>query len=358
MHLPKTKSGVLACFLLLQFCAAYAQVHTFSFTGTSQSWTVPPAITSIAVDVVGASGGRGLSVMYGTTFFNNAGGGGGRVQCRMAVTPGMVLQIYVGGKGDTSSPGTGGFNGGGSGLSIGWGGGGGGGSDIRIAPYSLNDRVIVAGGGGGGGLVCPGTIDILKGGPGGGTIGVWGQACYGITQGKGGTDTSGGIGGYNGTIYAPSGALGMGGNGAPGYYGSAGGGGGYYGGGGSVNAGGGGGSSRVDTILASGIIHTTDYNNAGNGMVTITELSVVGVNTVEPEDITLFPNPATDELMIYTGATPYNTCYVSNTLGQVVMRKDIVSTQTKLILNGLPGGMYYLTLSGAYATNVLRFIKK
>src|SRR5690606_29001240 len=122
---------------------------SFSYTGGQQTWVVPPGVTSIDVDVVGASGGNS-SGSYGT----NAGGKGGRVQATLSVTPGQTLYIYVGGQGSGISSGSvsGGYNGGGQAYSSSTSYGaasGGGASDIRIGGTALNNRYIVAGGGGG-----------------------------------------------------------------------------------------------------------------------------------------------------------------------------------------------------------------
>src|SRR3989344_2008995 len=126
---------------------------------------VPAGVTQLVADVRGAAGDRG----YWTLALSGAGGLGDRVQHILQVTPGQMLNLFVGGQGfidDQSSGGTtrerpmGGFNGGGNGSIdrcglgtniVPHGGGGGGASDIRIGGTALTDRVVVAGGGGGGG---------------------------------------------------------------------------------------------------------------------------------------------------------------------------------------------------------------
>lgn len=67
-----------------------ASSTVFSFTGTSQSWTVPAGITSISVTIVGAGGG------------NSSGGLGRSLSTTLYVSPGSTIQINVGGRG--SSP--------------------------------------------------------------------------------------------------------------------------------------------------------------------------------------------------------------------------------------------------------------
>ena len=119
-----------------------AQETTFSYTGAVQTYTVPVGVTSIQLETWGAQGGSttGLDGLPAT------GGLGGYAIGNLDVTPGQVLNVYVGGAGVPA--GAGGYNGGGTGATYGCSGGGA--SDVRIAPYSLTDRAIVAAGGGGG----------------------------------------------------------------------------------------------------------------------------------------------------------------------------------------------------------------
>src|SRR5204863_444651 len=77
------------------------------------------------------------------TWGAGAGGLGGHVGGTIAVTPGEVLRVRVGGSN--------GFNGGGAGGAFG--GNGGGATDGRRGGESLPDRVVIAGRGGGVGTV-------------------------------------------------------------------------------------------------------------------------------------------------------------------------------------------------------------
>ncbi len=241
------------CFLLLLFIAAlttggnttFAQSLNFSYTGSFQTYTVPVNISSISVDISGAKGG-------GTTF--SRGGYGGRVQCILAVTPGDVLYINIGGQGPASSTTgvRGGYNGGGSGSEDG--GGGGGASDIRRNGTALSDRVIIAGGGGGAcGAASVSIKDYDRGGDGGSM-----EPQSGLTAGKS----------NNGGIY--KGKDGSGGNGYGNYNGGGGGGGGYIGGNGGNETSGSGGSSYTDPLLVTSAVHTIGYNKDGSGSVTMT----------------------------------------------------------------------------------------
>jgi hypothetical protein len=243
-----------------------AVVTQFDFTGSAQTFTVPAGVTIILVDAYGASGTTSIPDYGGNDYL----GKGGRVQTNLTVTPGDVLNIYVGGTFNYIGfpPNMGGWNGGGNGGGNGRAGGGA--TDIRIGGTSLSDRVIVSGGGGG-----RKDADYSANvGHGGGLVGQKGARTgfYPLeSPGKGGTQSNGGQGGCaaNGNC-AAAGALGSGSNGrAISGNSSGGGGGGYYGGGGGADGGGGGGSSYTDPTLCSSVVHTQGART-GKGQLTIT----------------------------------------------------------------------------------------
>ena len=247
--------------------------QSFGYTGTRQTFTVPPGVTSVTVTAAGASGED--------TSPDSTGGAGGLVKAKIVVTPGEKLRVYVGQAGGYAGPGVGGYNGGGQGgapdsrfgdgvrpLYVGTGGGGGGASDVRQGGSQIADRVVVAAGGAGAGLFagcCSGTQS-GKGGAGGGKAGKHGAngCCYGQSDGQGGgggTQTAGGSGGGGagrGSCHndGASGSLGVGGDGGQGC-GSAYGGGGGGGGGGYFGGGGGGGGNRYSA--------STDGSGGGGG---------------------------------------------------------------------------------------------
>lgn len=233
----------------------YGQV-TYTYTGDVQTYLVPPGITTIHVEMAGGDG-------YGTL------GEGGSLEAVIPVTPGETLNLYVGGAGGST---TGGYNGGGIPGANSTYGGGGGASDIRVAPYGLDDRIAVAGGGGGSGSNC-GTWT-AEGGHGGGLVAESGclYSCSDCQYtGAGGTQVAGGIAGPTGHGSCggnTNGSFGQGGNNT-GSFGT-GGGGGWYGGGSGCFEGAGGGSSYTHPD-ATDVIHTIG-GNIGNGYIIITEL--------------------------------------------------------------------------------------
>ena len=229
---------------------------TFTYTGAPQTYTVPAGCFSIKLDAKGAQGGGSNNTAYGVPDF--AGGNGARVQATLAVVPGQVLTLYVGGSGSTAVlngsglPSGGGYNGGGNGGqdNSGAAGGGGGASDVRTGPATLADRLLVAAGGGGGGypINAPGALGGAGGAPTGGT--------------------GAGPGGAGGTLTGGN-ALGQGGSATVSYDPQAGGGGGYYGGQATTSYGGGGGGSSYVTSTGSSAVAMTAGANAGNGAIVL-----------------------------------------------------------------------------------------
>lgn len=245
----------LFCMISLPFSIKAQTTLTYSYTGAMESFTVPACVSSLTLDVMGSKGGDCIYNQAGTKP-DDLGGLGGRVVAVYPVTPGQVLNIFVGGIS---------YNGGGTGAGSIAQAHGGGASDIRIGGINLADRIIVAGGGGGGGNNCSANAE--PGGDGGGLTGATGWQCgnqTGTAVGQGGTQTAGGA---PGTSPATAGALGIGGNAGGAGTASGGGGGGYYGGGGAAFGGGGGGSSYTGASATS-VVHTPGFRN-GTGLVTI-----------------------------------------------------------------------------------------
>lgn len=212
--------------------------QTFTFTGAPQTYTVPDRVTYLDID---ARGAQGRGYLYPSSV---VGGAGARVLTRLAVTPGQVLNLFVGGQAT-------GWNGGGD--SPYQGGCGGGATDIRIGGTALTDRVVVAGGGGGAGYAGSGGAGGAPNGASGGSYGPYSPGA-GATQSGGGN--AGGVLGQGGTTNP------LNGNSAGG------GGGGYYGGGTSPGSapsggqgGGGGGSSWVTPTGTSNVAMTSGANS-------------------------------------------------------------------------------------------------
>jgi hypothetical protein len=181
--------------------AFHADAGNLSYSSGVQTWIVPTGITSINVNLTGGGGGAGGGDSSGRGY---AGAAGDRVTGTLAVTPGDVLTIYVGGGGGgglsaQANRGAGvgggteifaGGNGGNAGGrgSSGSGGGGGGASAIAKNGSAV---MVAAGGGGGGGAGNDHTAYATTGGFSGSTSG-------GAGQNKGATADGGGGGGGGG----------------------------------------------------------------------------------------------------------------------------------------------------------------
>lgn len=225
------------------YYSGVARSTTFYCISAPQTFIVPDDISSVKLTLRGGNGGANRDQWSTAT--------GGLVEGRLQVSPGDVLNIYVGDNGGTpvmtdTTGAPGGYNGGGRGgdkhLQVTWGGyGGGGATDVRYGGTSLNDRVAVAGGGGGssgGGHLAQ------AGGYGSGrapSLRIYqGTDDFSTAGGGGGTATDGGAAGYVGQVTGTQisdGSFGSGGRGADNFstvavHGAGGGGGGWYGGGG------------------------------------------------------------------------------------------------------------------------------
>ncbi len=249
--------------------------QAFSYTGASQTFTVPAGIWWIRVTANGASGGVGSGAI--------TSGAGGYIRGWVATTPGTVLTVIVGqggrGKGALAISRYGGGGGGWSGVTDNTNAhlisaGGGGGSQLNT-PYVFSGTATLAGGhtlvysttaaaggaagvgspssavtnvilngaagtstgGGNGGTTWTGSAPILDAGGGGGGGG------FGTTAGLGGPGNNGSNSGDNTQGEGGAGGFGGGGGGGGGGFGGAnqrtnpggGGGGGYIGGAGGYN---------------------------------------------------------------------------------------------------------------------------
>lgn len=269
-------------FSLISICSFYTQAQqsvTFIYTGGLQTWTVPPCVYAIQVDVRGAKGGGVLATPF---VGSGQGGNGARVQHpSIAVTPGQVLEIRVGQ--NPTGP-AGGWNGGGNGQASpsnpqNESKGGGGSSDLRVSPFALNNRIVVAGGGGGRSGGSGQTNYQATGGAGGcATAQTPAGSPFTNVGGGGGSQTAGGNGGppWGGGQAGTAGSINQGGNG--GFYSTAsggGGGGGLFGGGGGgsdnccAGANGGGPGGGGSSLTPAGGTCTQGFQ-VGNGLVIIT----------------------------------------------------------------------------------------
>lgn len=228
-------------------------------TPGQDTFTVPDFVYALEIKVWGAGGGGGGARLWAS---GGNGAGGSYVTGTVAVTPGEVLDVYIGGGGDGGA--------GDNAFGDAGGGGGGGYSGARRTLVWLS--IAGAGGGGAPDAAFSETIVRGTGGSGGKSVGLTGSYGSGVATrpGQGGHQTFGGAAGtdgYNGTDGSSlqggdgfgglggAGGINGGGNGARnaadvGGRGGGGGGAGIFGGGGGGNwGGGGGGPSTLGTTV-------------------------------------------------------------------------------------------------------------
>jgi len=85
-----------------------------------------------------------------------------------------------------------------------------------------------------------------------------------------------------------------------------------------------------------------------------------GINDVPTEagTITLFPNPASDELVIKDEDRAFTSFTVTNSVGQILLQGKLTGKQTDISVKALPGGMYYFNAAGDNGMSVIKFVKQ
>ena len=73
--------------------------------------------------------------------------------------------------------------------------------------------------------------------------------------------------------------------------------------------------------------------------------------------VSIYPNPATDELTVKTGNGSYTSLTITNSIGQEMQQQPLMDTETKIDVSKLPVGVYYVTFMGGNSTKVERFVK-
>ena len=125
-------------------------------------------------------------------------------------------------------------------------------------------------------------------------------------------------------------------------------------------------SIKTKTGLADG---TVIPNSAGiyfdsNAVVnTNTAYNVIGIPagvtslTAPKNTVLLFPNPANNELTIKTSDGAYNSVSIINTFGQQIMQSSLQGNETKLDIQQLSAGIYYVILKGDSGVRVEKLEK-
>jgi len=189
---------------------------------TYYSWTVPAGVTSISFVLTGGGGGGGIASFTGSQWVGGGGGGATAYRNNVAVTPGQVIDVWIGSGGFNPSTNT--YNGLG-GYTTPMYGGPGGDTSINLKPGHAGASTTAGGGGAGSTNGGYGSGGLPSGiyddtGTNAGQGGAGGQQYGGGGGGAGGFSGRGGQGGVN-----PASAFGPTGGGTSGAGGGGGGGG-------------------------------------------------------------------------------------------------------------------------------------
>ena len=95
-------------------------------------------------------------------------------------------------------------------------------------------------------------------------------------------------------------------------------------------------------------------------MITVDPCSTTGIagNRTKENNVTLFPNPATDEVSITTVAGAFSSYTITNEAGQVMLQAEISAIKTSVNIKALPAGMYFINLKGDSGSVVKKFVKE
>ncbi len=112
---------------------------------------------------------------------------------------------------------------------------------------------------------------------------------------------------------------------------------------------------------------TTIFNHAGiffdyNPVVmTDTVENIIGIpsfatNLNQVSNVSIRPNPATDELKIVVDESYFSSYTITNEVGQLCLQGQI-NNNVKVDIKQLPTGLYLILLKGDFDTRVMKFVK-
>jgi Secretion system C-terminal sorting domain len=108
------------------------------------------------------------------------------------------------------------------------------------------------------------------------------------------------------------------------------------------------------TINSSGNVFVADYNNDRIRKITFNPEAVPGISSSNTT-LTLYPNPAGNELTITSPMLTEGTVVITNLLGQAVLTQRCHAITTTIDVADLPQGVYLVSITGLAGT--AKFIK-
>ncbi len=121
----------------------------------------------------------------------------------------------------------------------------------------------------------------------------------------------------------------------------------------------------IDTGIAVIDSNSGVLSGIGSGMATISFTNVLGCTVTKQvavedcnKEISIFPNPVQNELIVQADYRTYNYCVVANCLGQIISRQTIDQTITEINTQYLVPGVYIIYLGGVKPTYHTKFVKE
>ena len=105
------------------------------------------------------------------------------------------------------------------------------------------------------------------------------------------------------------------------------------------------------------LVFESDEQNQGDGFEIEYEGSITGVQDVEKQPFSIFPNPA-NELLNVEAEQPIEEISLFNAMGQRLQNLQPADYNVQLNLSGLPVGVYFLKISTQETTHSCKFIKR
>lgn len=98
------------------------------------------------------------------------------------------------------------------------------------------------------------------------------------------------------------------------------------------------------------IVFTTPSPNATN--------EIINVNTISNENIFVYPNPCSDNLIVVKNSDEIANISISNISGQIILKKTTKQIQTVVNLNNFAGGIYFLKITEKENIHIKKIILK
>jgi lipocalin len=76
-----------------------------------------------------------------------------------------------------------------------------------------------------------------------------------------------------------------------------------------------------------------------------------------PVKPTLYPNPATNDIVINVECPTFTSFTIYNAVGQTMISQEIASPQMKVNVNTFPAGEYQVIFKGDEKKEMIRFVK-